>query len=74
MSVMHLRCSPAAIPTATPACPPCCQADQGKLLLWGAVGSPITGGMLIWRGADEDEVRSFVKKDPFVVNGLVRHW
>jgi uncharacterized protein YciI len=49
-------------------------ADAGKLLLWGAVGNPIDSGMLIWRGADEEEVRSFIKQDPFVTNGLVRHW
>lgn len=50
------------------------QAKRGKLLLWGSVGSPFDAGMLIWRSADQAEVQAFVKHDPFVVNGLVRHW
>lgn len=50
------------------------QADRGSLLLWGSVGRPVESGMLIWRGAEEAEVQAFVKKDPLVVNGLVRHW
>ncbi|KAL4447529.1 hypothetical protein ABPG75_004748 [Micractinium tetrahymenae] len=49
-------------------------ADRGKLLLWGSVGRPIDSGLLIWRNADEAEVQFFVKRDPLVVNGLVRHW
>ncbi|KAL4434652.1 hypothetical protein ABPG77_002775 [Micractinium sp. CCAP 211/92] len=49
-------------------------AKRGKLLLWGSVGSPVDAGMLIWRNADQAEVQAFVKHDPFVVNGLVRHW
>lgn len=52
----------------------CPQADRGKLLLWGSLGRPVDSGMLIWRNADEAEVQGFVKGDPFVVNGLVRHW
>jgi uncharacterized protein YciI len=50
------------------------QVDRGKLLLWGSVGTPVTGGMLIWRDTDEHELQEFVKQDPLVVTGLVRHW
>lgn len=77
MHSLHMRTVAAAI-LLLPCCP-CApprtwQADEGKLLLWGAVGTPVTGGMLIWRSGDAAEVERFVKRDPFVANGLVRHW
>lgn len=65
---------PAICPPAAHRPPPKAQADAGKLVLWGSVGRPASGGMLIWRGADEAEVAAWVKQDPLVANGHVRHW
>jgi uncharacterized protein YciI len=38
-------------------------ADQGKLLLGGAVGDPIESALLL-----------FTEADPYVAEGLVRSW
>jgi uncharacterized protein YciI len=46
--------------------------DAGRLVLAGAVGDPPSGGLLVFR--DADEARAFVDRDPYVAAGLVTDW
>jgi len=45
--------------------------DEGRLVLGGAVGEPLHGGMIVFRVDDPEEVEAFVTGDPYVQNGLV---
>jgi len=47
---------------------------QNKLLLGGAFSDPPDTALLIFYVADKSEVEEFVKKDPYVNNGLVTKW
>lgn len=47
---------------------------RGELLLAGALAEPIDGALLIFRAADAKPVEEFVRKDPYVLNGLVKSW
>ena len=47
---------------------------RGELILAGAYSDPTDGAALIFRVADEDAVRAFVERDPYVQNGLVTSW
>jgi uncharacterized protein YciI len=47
---------------------------RGELLLAGALADPIDGALLIFRANDAKPVEEFVRKDPYVLNGLVKHW
>lgn len=48
--------------------------ERGALVLAGAYGDPPIGAALVFRGATEDEARSFAVTDPYVLNGLITHW
>ncbi|HEX4512530.1 MAG TPA: YciI-like protein [Polyangiaceae bacterium] len=48
-------------------------AERGELVLGGALSPPDTA-MLVFRGASSDVAESFVRKDPYFVNGLVRSY
>jgi uncharacterized protein YciI len=48
--------------------------SRGELLLAGALADPPDGALLIFRGGDETPAREFVRKDPYVRNGLVKRW
>ena len=47
-------------------------ADQGALLLGGAVGDPPEAAMLLF--TDQDAAETFAKSDPYVAQGLVKDW
>jgi hypothetical protein len=47
-------------------------ADDGALLLGGAVGEPVESAMLLF--TDPDSATAFAESDPYVANGLVRSW
>ena len=47
---------------------------RGDLLLGGAFDDPADGAALVFRGGDRSIVEDFVKKDPYVQNGLVKKW
>ena len=47
---------------------------RGELLLGGALAEPVDGALLIFRCADAKPVEEFVRKDPYVLNGLVTRW
>ena len=48
--------------------------DEGKVLMAGAWNDPLDGAAFIFKGPDKTVVESFVKADPYVVNGLVTQW
>jgi uncharacterized protein YciI len=47
-------------------------ADQGALLLGGAIGDPPESAMLLF--TDRDAAETFAKSDPYVAQGLVKDW
>ncbi len=49
-------------------------ADRGELILGGALADPVDGAILLFRGDSPAVVESFVAADPYVRNGLVKHW
>ena len=49
-------------------------ADRGELLLGGALDEPMDASVLVFRCTSRDTVEQFVKRDPYVTNGLVASW
>jgi uncharacterized protein len=49
-------------------------ANRGELVLAGAVGDPIDGALLVFKGESPEVAESFARDDPYVVNGLVTRW
>lgn len=47
---------------------------RGELVLAGALAEPADGALIIFRGDDEVIATSFAQNDPYVQNGLVKHW
>lgn len=47
---------------------------RGELVLAGALADPPDGALLIFKTADPKSVENFVRKDPYVINGLVKRW
>ncbi|HTQ97481.1 MAG TPA: YciI-like protein [Candidatus Acidoferrum sp.] len=47
---------------------------RGELVLAGALAEPADGALIIFRGEDASVASSFAEKDPYVLNGLVKHW
>jgi uncharacterized protein YciI len=47
-------------------------ADEGKLVLGGAVGDPIESALLIF--TDQSSASAFAHDDPYVREGLVERW
>ena len=49
-------------------------SERGELLLGGAFADPPDKALLIFRADDSHVVEAFVRKDPYVINGLVKSW
>jgi len=47
---------------------------RGELVLAGAFVNPPDGAALIFHASDQSVVEDFVRNDPYVINGLVKHW
>ncbi len=47
---------------------------RGELLLGGAFADPPDKALMIFRADDPKVAESFARKDPYVLNGLVKHW
>lgn len=47
---------------------------RGELVLAGALADPPDGALLVFRTNDSKPVEEFVRKDPYVINGLVKRW
>lgn len=49
-------------------------ADDGRLLLAGALDAPADTAVLVFTGDSPSAAEAFANADPYVVNGLVKHW
>lgn len=47
---------------------------RGELLLGGAMDEPVDGAVLLFQGDSAEVAASFARRDPYVLNGLVREW
>ena len=45
--------------------------EDGRLLLAGAIGDPVSGGALAFRVDDEREIDEFMRLDPYVREGVI---
>jgi uncharacterized protein len=48
--------------------------ERGEIVLAGAFSDPPDRALLIFRAADRTIAESFARKDPYVLNGLVKRW
>ncbi|HEY0593515.1 MAG TPA: YciI-like protein, partial [Thermoanaerobaculia bacterium] len=48
--------------------------ERGELLLGGALGEPVDGAILLFRGDSPEAAERFAAADPYVTNGLVVRW
>jgi len=52
-------------------------SDRGEVILAGALKNPdgvISGAVLLFAGDSPAVAEEFAKADPYVVNGVVKHW
>lgn len=47
---------------------------RGELVLAGALAEPTDKALLIFHAPGQSVVEAFAKNDPYVINGLVKHW
>ena len=47
---------------------------RGELVLGGAYANPVDGAVLLFRGDSPAAAEEFAKRDPYVVNGVVKRW
>jgi uncharacterized protein YciI/heme-degrading monooxygenase HmoA len=47
---------------------------RGELVLAGALGDPVEGAVLLFKGDSARGAEEFAKADPYVVNGLITRW
>jgi uncharacterized protein len=45
--------------------------DAGHITLAGALGTPPSGGAMVWTGVTREDIEAFTAADPYVINGLV---
>jgi len=50
------------------------QAQAGKLLIAGAAGDPVDGGLFVFQNTTKEDIEAFVKADPYVKADLVSSW
>ncbi len=48
--------------------------ERGELVLGGALGEPVDGAILLFRGDSPEAAERFAAADPYVRNGLVARW
>jgi hypothetical protein len=48
--------------------------QRGELVFGGALAEPVDRALLVFQAADKSAVEDFARKDPYVVNGLVKRW
>jgi hypothetical protein len=47
---------------------------RNELILAGAFSDPPDKALLIFRVADKSVIEDFIKKDPYIKNGLIAKW
>ena len=48
--------------------------ERGDLVLAGALAEPVDRALLVFHVDDKSKVEAFARKDPYVINGLVKKW
>jgi uncharacterized protein len=48
--------------------------ERGELVLGGALANPMDRGVLLFKADSPQVVEQFAQADPYVLNGLVKHW
>jgi len=48
--------------------------SRGELVLAGAFSNPADRALLVFRVENKSVIEEFIRKDPYVENGLVTHW
>lgn len=48
--------------------------DRGELIMAGAFAEPADGAALVFKGEDQSVAERFAAQDPYVKEGLVKHW
>lgn len=48
--------------------------ERGEMMMAGAFDEPADGAALIFRGDSPQAAEAFARNDPYVQNGLVKHW
>src|SRR6266571_7325571 len=48
--------------------------ERGDIILAGALAEPADRALIVFHAADKSKVEAFARKDPYVVNGLVKKW
>jgi uncharacterized protein YciI len=47
---------------------------DGRVVAAGALGDPVSGAAIVFRGDVEDQIHGFIEADPYVVAELVTTW
>lgn len=50
------------------------EQEVGRVVMAGALGSPPSGGAIVFRGVGRRHVEAFAAADPYVGAGLVTSW
>jgi len=48
--------------------------ERGEIVFAGALAEPADRALIVFHAADESNAESFARKDPYVLNGLVKKW
>jgi hypothetical protein len=48
--------------------------ERGDMLMGGAFADPVDGAALLFQADDPSVVEAFVRRDPYVANGVVTRW
>lgn len=48
--------------------------DEGRVLMAGALGDPVTGAAIVFAPCPVEEVGEYVLRDPYYVAGLITDW
>jgi hypothetical protein len=48
--------------------------ERGELVVAGALADPVDGAVLMFAAEDPSVAEGFACSDPYVANGLVKHW
>jgi uncharacterized protein YciI len=48
--------------------------DEGRIVMAGALGDPVHGAAIVFKGATRAEIEQFIEDDPYVEADLVTKW
>jgi uncharacterized protein YciI/heme-degrading monooxygenase HmoA len=48
--------------------------ERGEIIFAGALAEPADRALIVFHAADKSNAESFTRKDPYVMNGLVKKW